>query len=185
MKYLDYNDPCLKSAEYLLSTPMPHPIKTLLISLAHNLSYKSTIIIHFISIFEKSLFLKTKMKIGAGLIALVAAGTPPPVSETCPHCVAFDQATQDFMQGTQGNIANSWLNLVNEACMTSPPNQQTACQLIMDIGFTNVLNNMLTMDPNAWCADLTFCKGKINNYNLYEFIYSWNTDCPRSVFMIC
>ena len=101
------------------------------------------------------------MKIGAGLIALVAAGTPPPVSETCPHCVAFDQATQDFMQGTQGNIANSWLNLVNEACMTSPPNQQTACQLIMDIGFTNVLNNILTMDPNAWCADLTFCKGNI------------------------
>ena len=121
------------------------------------------------------------MKIGAGLIALVAAGPPPPVSETCPHCVAFDQATQDFMQGTQGNIANSWLNLVNEACMTSPPNQQTACQLIMDIGFTNVLNNMLTMDPNAWCADLTFCKGKMNNYNLYEFIYSWITDCPGSV----
>ena len=124
------------------------------------------------------------MKIGAGLIALVAAGTPPPVSETCPHCVAFDQATQDFMQGTQGNIANSWLNLVNEACLTAPPNQQTACQLIMDIGFTNVLNNVLTMDPNAWCADLTFCKGK-NKIIFYSNSYTrWSWSARRQTLAV-
>ena len=124
------------------------------------------------------------MKIGAGLIALVAAGTPPPVSETCPHCVAFDQATQDFMQGTQGNIANSWLNLVNEACLTAPPNQQTACQLIMDIGFTNVLNNVLTMDPNAWCADLTFCKGKRETIFYSNSYTRWSWSARRQTLAV-
>jgi len=65
-----------------------------------------------------------------------------------------------MMNQTQGNIANGWLNLINEACADTPSSQQTACQLISDIGFTNILNNMLTMDPQAWCADITLCKGE-------------------------
>ena len=58
----------------------------------------------------------------------------------------------------QGNIANSWLALVNDACLTAPSNQQQICQIVQDIGFTNVLNNLLTMDPKEFCGDLTFCK---------------------------
>lgn len=98
------------------------------------------------------------MKIAATLVSFALAGNPPPESKTCPDCTAFTAATVDFMNGTQGNIANSWLNLVNEACMSAPSNQQQICQFVQDIGFTNVLNNILTMDPKDFCGDLTFCK---------------------------
>merc|ERR1711935_100769 len=100
-----------------------------------------------------------KMKIAATLVSFALAGNaPPPESKTCPDCTAFTAATVDFMNGTQGNIANSWLNLVNEACLMAPANQQQICQIVQDIGFTNVLNNMLSMDPKDFCGDLTFCK---------------------------
>ena len=38
----------------------------------------------------------------------------PPVYKTCPDCIAFDLATVDFVNQTQGEIVGNWTELIDK-----------------------------------------------------------------------
>ena len=81
----------------------------------------------------------------------------PPVYKTCPDCIAFDLATVDFVNQTQGEIVGNWTELIDKNCDKSDSKKEAKCDFILDTGFGNVIHNMLTEDPHQWCIDFTLC----------------------------
>ena len=97
------------------------------------------------------------MKLLFSIFLSIALSSVPPESKTCPDCINFNNAVVDLMDITHGNIANWWVELIDEACAEGPADKKENCQLVSIIGFQNILTKMLKTQPQDWCSDITLC----------------------------